>query len=144
MARSDMSDLEWEFIQAVLPNKSRGEPPRVYRRVKLSKGEPMTTRRHTPAYPGELRERGVRLFRENRAEYASDTAAYKAIAPKLGCSPDSPDLNPVEMAFSKLKAHLRRIGARTFDQLIEAIGEICNLFAPDECWNFFKAAGYAS
>ena len=44
------------------------------------------------------------------------------------------------MAFSKLKAHLRRIGPRTFDQLIEAIGEICDLFTPDECWNFFHAA----
>lgn len=49
----------------------------------------MTKQRFTPAYPSELRERGVRLFRENRADYASDSAAYKAIAPKLGCSPDS-------------------------------------------------------
>ena len=49
----------------------------------------MTKNRYTPAYPAELRERGVRLFRENRADYGSDTAAYKAIAPKLGCSPDS-------------------------------------------------------
>ena len=49
----------------------------------------MTKRRHTPAYPAELRERGVRHFRENRANYSSDTAACKAIAPKLGCSPDS-------------------------------------------------------
>ena len=48
----------------------------------------MTKNRYTPAYPAELRERGVRLFRENRADYGSDTAAYKAIAPKLGCSPD--------------------------------------------------------
>ena len=49
----------------------------------------MTKRRFTPAYPSELRERGVRPFRANRADYASDTAAYRAIAPKLGCSPDS-------------------------------------------------------
>lgn len=49
----------------------------------------MTKQRFTPAYPAELRERGVRMFRENRAYYSSDTAAYKAIAPKLGCSPDS-------------------------------------------------------
>lgn len=56
----------------------------------------------------------------------------------------SPDLNPIEMAFSKLKAHLRRIEARTFDQLIQALGDICTLFDPNECWNFFKAAGYAS
>ncbi len=56
----------------------------------------------------------------------------------------SPDLNPIEMAFSKLKAHLRRIGARTFDALFEALGDICDLFDPHECWNFLKAAGYAS
>lgn len=49
----------------------------------------MTKQRFTPAYPAELRERGVRLFRENRADYTSDTAAYRAIAPKLGCSADS-------------------------------------------------------
>ncbi|OIQ74169.1 hypothetical protein GALL_441850 [mine drainage metagenome] len=56
----------------------------------------------------------------------------------------SPDLNPIEMAFSKLKAHLRRLEARTYDQLIQALGDICRLYDPDECWNFFKAAGYAS
>ncbi len=49
----------------------------------------MTKKKHTPAYPAELRDRGVRLVREHRAEYASDTAAYRAIAPTLGCSPDS-------------------------------------------------------
>lgn len=49
----------------------------------------MTNQKFTPAYPAELRERGVRLFREHRGDYASDNAAYKAIAPKLGCSPDS-------------------------------------------------------
>ena len=53
----------------------------------------------------------------------------------------SPDLNPIEMAFSKLKAHLRRIGARTFDQLIEAIGEICELFTPEECGTSSKPQG---
>lgn len=58
--------------------------------------------------------------------------------------PYSPDLNPIEQAFSKLKAHLRRIGARTYEHLIAAIGDICDLFDPIECSNFFKAAGYAS
>jgi len=58
--------------------------------------------------------------------------------------PCSPDLNPIEMAFSKLKAHLRRIGARTFDALFEALGHIGNLLDPEECWNFLKASGYAS
>ncbi len=49
----------------------------------------MTEKKRTPIYSAEFRERGVRLFREQRAEYASDNAAYLAIAPKLGCSPDS-------------------------------------------------------
>ena len=56
--------------------------------------------------------------------------------------PYSPDLNPIEMAFSKLKAHLRKIKARTINQLLEAIGDICDFFSPTECWNYFKAAGY--
>ena len=58
--------------------------------------------------------------------------------------PYSPDLNPIEMAFSKLKAHLRRIKARTLDQLWRAVGDICELFDQKDCWNFFKAAGYGS
>ncbi len=58
--------------------------------------------------------------------------------------PYSPDLNPIEMAFSKLKAHLRAASARTFDALWSAIGDICGLYDPEECWNYFKEAGYAS
>jgi len=49
----------------------------------------MTQRKPTPTYTPEFRARGVRLFKENRANYSSDNAAYKAIALKLGCSPDS-------------------------------------------------------
>ena len=58
--------------------------------------------------------------------------------------PYSPDLNPIEQAFSKLKAHLRRIGARTFTDMFKALSEICDLYSQDECWNYFKAAGYVS
>jgi hypothetical protein len=50
---------------------------------------------------------------------------------------------PIEMAFSKLKALLRAAAARTFDDLANAVGDICRLFEPRECWNFFKAAEYA-
>ena len=56
----------------------------------------------------------------------------------------SPDLNPIEMAFSKLKAHLRAAGARTYDALWRAVGDICSLFQPRECWNYLSHAGYAS
>jgi transposase len=58
--------------------------------------------------------------------------------------PYSPDPNPIEMAFAKLKAHLRRIKARTIDDLWRAVGNICDLYTPEECWNFLKHAGYAS
>ena len=58
--------------------------------------------------------------------------------------PYSPDLNPIEMAFAKLKAHLRRIGARTIDALWAALGDICALYSEQECWNYLKDAGYAS
>ena len=54
----------------------------------------------------------------------------------------SPDLNPIEQAFAKIKAHLRKAEARTIEALWRAIGDICNLFEPRECWNFLKAAGY--
>ena len=57
--------------------------------------------------------------------------------------PYSPDLNPIEMAFAKLKAHLRRIGATTIDALWRAIGDICGLYSPDECRNYLIASGYA-
>jgi hypothetical protein len=46
--------------------------------------------------------------------------------------------------FAKLKAHLRKAAARTFDGLIAAIGDICGLYQPDECRNYFTAAGYGS
>lgn len=58
--------------------------------------------------------------------------------------PYSPDLNPIEMAYSKLKAHLRGNAARTFDAVIQAVGDICRLFPPEECRAFFKAANYVA
>lgn len=58
--------------------------------------------------------------------------------------PYSPDLNPIEMAFAKLKTYLRAAEARTFDVLTQTLGNICNLFERLECWNYVKAAGYAS
>ncbi len=58
--------------------------------------------------------------------------------------PYSPDLNPIEMAYSKLKAHLRRLKARTFDALFQSVAQTCDLFPPNECRNLFKAAGYVA
>lgn len=57
--------------------------------------------------------------------------------------PYSPDLNPIELAFSKFKAHMKRLKPRTVDELWRAAGKVCELFKPDECRNFFAADGYA-
>ena len=56
--------------------------------------------------------------------------------------PYSPGLNPIEMAFSKLKALLLKAAERTVEALWTAIGKILETFAPDECRNYFAAAGY--
>ena len=56
--------------------------------------------------------------------------------------PYSPDFNPIENAFAKLKALLRKAAERTVDGLWTAIGRIVDLFIPDECRNYFAAAGY--
>jgi transposase len=56
--------------------------------------------------------------------------------------PYSPDLNPIEQVFAKLKAILRSIAARTVDDLWSAIGTALAAFSPDECANYFANAGY--
>ncbi len=58
--------------------------------------------------------------------------------------PYSPDFNPIENAFSKLKALLRQAAERTVEGLWSAIGRIIDCFTPTECRNYFSAAGYAA
>lgn len=71
------------------------------------------------------------------AEVLHDIGAWFLFLP-----PYSPDLNPIEMAFSKLKTLVRKAAARTYEQLWQAVGHVCDLFSDEECYNFFKAAGY--
>lgn len=54
----------------------------------------------------------------------------------------SPDLNPIELAFSKLKAHLRKAAEHTIPRLVRRIGRVVTDFSPQECRNFFRHAGY--
>jgi transposase len=56
--------------------------------------------------------------------------------------PYSPEFNPIEMVFSKLKALLRKAAERTVEGLWSAIGTLIDTITPDECANFFAAAGY--
>ena len=56
--------------------------------------------------------------------------------------PYSPDFNPIENAFAKLKTILRKVAARTINDLWSAIGNALPLFSPQQCANYFPAAGY--
>jgi transposase len=56
--------------------------------------------------------------------------------------PYSPDLNPIEQAFAKLKALLRKAEARTRDKLWATVGDLISTFSPDECRNYLANSGY--
>jgi transposase len=58
--------------------------------------------------------------------------------------PYSPDLNPIEQAFAKFKAALRKAAERTREGLWQLIGQTLDRFQPQECRNFFKNAGHAT
>ncbi|MBI1291889.1 IS630 family transposase [bacterium] len=69
--------------------------------------------------------------------------AIEAAGAELRCLPPySPDFNPIENAFSKLKSLLRAKGERTIDALWTAVGEAIDRFQPHECANYFTACGY--
>ena len=74
-------------------------------------------------------------------EPAIREAIETAAAERRFLPPYSPDFNPIEKAFSKLKAHLRKAAKRTVRGLWNAIGRILPLCAPKECANYSKACG---
>ncbi len=70
-------------------------------------------------------------------------AAIEAVGARLlHLPPYSPDFNPIEQAFAKLKALLRKAAERSVDGLWDAIASILDTFTPAECANYFAAAGY--
>ena len=71
--------------------------------------------------------------------------AIRAAGAKLFFLPPySPDLNPIEQVFAKLKAMLRKAAERTVQATWRRIGQLLDLFTPDECANYIRNAGYAS
>jgi transposase len=67
----------------------------------------------------------------------------RAVGAKLFFLPKySPDLNPIEQVFAKLKHLLRKAAARTVETVCAAIGEILGDFTPQECANYFRNSGY--
>jgi len=74
---------------------------------------------------------------------AAVRAAIEAVgAHLLYLPPYSPDLNPIEQVFAKLKALLRKAAARTVRTLWDAVGQLLQCFSPLECSNYFANAGY--
>jgi transposase len=71
--------------------------------------------------------------------------AIRAAGAKLFFLPPySPDLNPIEQAFAKLKTLLRKAAERTVEATWKRIGALLDCFSPTECANYFANAGYAS
>jgi transposase len=56
--------------------------------------------------------------------------------------PYSPDFNPIELVFSKLKTLVRKLKLRTMEELWRKLGELCDVFTKQECKNYFKHTGY--
>lgn len=71
--------------------------------------------------------------------------AIRAVGARLiFLPPYSPDLNPIEQMFAKLKLLLRKAAERSVDATWKRIGELLNAFSPDECANYLRNSGYAS
>ena len=92
-------------------------------------------------------KRGDMVILDNLSSHRSEKAA--AILKERGAwflflPPYSPDLNPIEMLFSKLKSLLRKAERRTRDALWQTIGELLDAFTPSECASYIRHAGYAS
>lgn len=90
-------------------------------------------------------ERGDIVVMDNLGSHkgAGVRAAIEAVGATLFYLPPySPDFNPIENAFAKLKAMLRKAAERTVDGLWNTIGRIIDTFTPVECANYFAAAGY--
>ena len=76
---------------------------------------------------------------------AGVTDAIEAVGARVIYLPAySPDLNPIEQLFSKLKALLRKAAERTIPRLLRKIRSLLRTVSADECLNFFRHAGYAS
>lgn len=76
--------------------------------------------------------------------FGVEAAIESAGASVLFLPPYSPDLNPIEMAFAKLKALLRKAAERTVSGLWDRIGELIGSFSSQECDNYFRHQGYGS
>jgi transposase len=90
------------------------------------------------------RRRGGRQPRRTQGRRRAPGDRRGAGASILYLPPYSPDLNPIEQLFAKLKALLRKAAARTKDQLWSTIGRLLEAYPPAECTNYLNHCGYGS
>ena len=91
--------------------------------------------------PGDI------VIADNLGSHKSKAArdAIKAVGARLWFLPKySPDLNPIEQAFAKIKHWMRQAQKRSLDDLWRYLGQLLGTIQPQECANYFQNAGYAS
>ena len=105
----------------------------------------MSSRCWPRASAGVGLDKGDIVLMDNLRSHKVDgvAEALRAVGAKVRYLPAySPDLNPIEMLFAKLKAALRKGAARTVEALWRLIGRLVKTIAPEECRNYFRHAGY--
>ena len=147
MRRPYSQDLRRRVVRHVEAGHSRRAAGRSFRGLRFLRRQSddgLSARRQPRAQTAWRAQTRDIVIMDNLPAHKSPIAE-KAIHDKgawvLFLPPYSPDLNPIEMAFAKLKAICAR-AVRAIDALWRAIGQICDLFEPQELKNYFAAAGY--
>ena len=132
----------WQTHTVVAALRSRASPPRPC----------STARSTTPRFLAYVEQVLVPTLRPGDVVVLDNLAMHKqpevqAAIEAVGASlrflpPYSPDFNPIELAFAKLKAFLRAARPRSFDQVVELVAIALELFSPSECLNFVRHCGY--
>lgn len=112
-------------------------PPKLQARLCINSG----SRR------GSVLKHGDIVVLDNLSSHKNKTArdeVRKVGARLFFLPPYSPDLNPIEMIFAKLKTPMRKVQERTVEACWKRVGEVLKAFSPNECSNYLRHAGYAS
>lgn len=103
-------------------------------------------------FVGYIQQHVVPLLKSGDVVVMDNLACHKRVEVRIAIEnagatlkylpPYSPDLNPIENAFSKLKSRLRAAGKRKIDELENYLGELSTVFTTEECCNYFRHCGY--
>jgi len=94
-------------------------------------------------FTGDVKPQGAFAGKIVAFKIAGVKEAIESVGAKiLYLPPYSPDFNPIELVFSKLKTLVRKSKVRKVEELWKKLGELCDVFTPNECKNYFKHAGY--